>query len=269
MSLGNNHHAMIELQKLLVSGKAQMLPSGDPSFWLVKIDGLSFHLEYPEEIFILREVFVNQLYADKPSQPYIAIDIGMNIGTSSLYFASDPLCQKVFGFEPFEPTYNRALLNFQLNAQLMNKIDTYKIGLGSHDRDGKAQYCPDYKGRMSTSYTTQGIPADHPRLNHLDFKVCDASQIVSRLIDFASSQDYQILMKIDCEGAEYEILPQLSHSGLLSQIDIVQMEWHFKGSTPLTEILVEDGFQVREGLKTDTDSEFAGMIYATRNDITN
>src|SRR6185312_6672086 len=42
-----------------------------------------------------------------PTEKKIAlIDIGMNVGITSLFYASKPNVEKVFSFEPFVPTFN-------------------------------------------------------------------------------------------------------------------------------------------------------------------
>jgi len=78
---------------------------------LIKIDNAEFKINDEEELFILTEVFLEGTYnLISPTNKKIAlIDIGMNVGVTSLFYASQEKVEKVFSFEPFTPTFNMAL----------------------------------------------------------------------------------------------------------------------------------------------------------------
>ena len=61
----------------------------------------------------------------------IVIDIGMNVGIASLFFATLPHVEKVYAFEPFKAPYLRAMDNFKLNPALSAKIQAYNFGLSN------------------------------------------------------------------------------------------------------------------------------------------
>ena len=44
--------------------------------------------------------------------------------------------------------------------------------------------------------------------------------------DYISSREKVDLMKIDCEGSEYEIFPELFETDLLERVDVLMMEIH-------------------------------------------
>jgi hypothetical protein len=52
----------------------------------------------------------------------------------------------------------------------------------------------------------------------------------------------RVFLKIDCEGAEYEILPNLVQAGLLKTVDVVIVEWHSGDFQPLVSLLEQEGF---------------------------
>ena len=54
----------------------------------------------------------------------------------------------------------------------------------------------------------------------------------------------KVFCKIDCEGAEKEIVPSLEMSGLLHRIHVLMMEWHFSPPKSLIDILTRNGFTV-------------------------
>ena len=51
-------------------------------------------------------------------------------------------------------------------------------------------------------------------------------------------------MKIDCEGAEYEIIPNLIKHDILGKIDVVVMETHYGGEDGMIDAFRKEGFIV-------------------------
>jgi 2-hydroxy-3-keto-5-methylthiopentenyl-1-phosphate phosphatase len=70
-----------------------------------------------------------------------------------------------------------------------------------------------------------------------------------------------IIVKCDCEGAEFEIFERLDEENILKKIDVVMMEYHFEKPDKLIDIMTKNNFaaQARPGLRKDT-----GFIYAVR-----
>ena len=50
------------------------------------------------------------------------------------------------------------------------------------------------------------------------------------------------VLKIDCEGAEFEILQDLQNNNLLQKIDLVLLEWHWGCYEQLKELFLNSGF---------------------------
>lgn len=82
-----------------------------------------------QELFIAHEVFFSGVYNVSVNRPFRVIDVGMNVGTTSLFFASNPLCSKIDAFELFPKTVKRAAGNFDLNPGLAHKINVVAAGL--------------------------------------------------------------------------------------------------------------------------------------------
>ncbi|MCR4656372.1 MAG: hypothetical protein K5770_09120 [Lachnospiraceae bacterium] len=51
-------------------------------------------------------------------------------------------------------------------------------------------------------------------------------------------------MKIDCEGAEYEIIPNLIKHDILRKTDVVVMETHYGGEDGMIDAFRKEGFIV-------------------------
>jgi len=71
--------------------------------------------------------------------------------------------------------------------------------------------------------------------------------------------DEKIILKIDCEGSEYEILERLNDTGLLPRFDVIMIEWHIKGTAPLRKILHDNNFDI---LSMGEHNMNIGMMYA-------
>ena len=71
-----------------------------------------------------------------------------------------------------------------------------------------------------------------------------------------------MIVKCDCEGAEFEIFERLSEEKIVGKIDIVLMEFHFEKPDRLINILTENGFVVQ--VKPGSSKSRTGYIYAVR-----
>lgn len=197
-------------------------------FYLKVPSGLTIKTNEYYIIFI--EVFAHKLYVLPPCvrNRYYVFDVGMNRGYTALYYAADPECEKVFGFELDEMTYQFALENFQLNPAVGAKIQAYNYGLLDKEEE-KEMYFVDGKDGIATV-----IPSfvdnywSEERKHNKNIKkqwVKQASEVFGQL--FSGCQpDYLKILKIDCEGAEYAIFADLEKKGLLSQFDVIIGECH-------------------------------------------
>jgi len=219
--------------------------------WICHIEGLDFVLNCYEELFILVEIFIEGTYNVEINQPFTFIDIGMNVGVASLFFAKKIECKRVVAFEPFHPTLSFARKNLERN-NIAQKIKVIETGLGYPARTVKINYSEEIKGRMgincATSYIREKTNVREEKLHIMD--------VFEALNDIT---DEKLILKIDCEGSEYEILDRLSDTGLLTRFDIIMIEWHIKGSASLKKPLLDNNFKIVSMDKHDYNT---GMIYA-------
>jgi FkbM family methyltransferase len=148
--------------------------------------------------------------------------------------------------------------NFGRNPQYENKITLYEFGLGALDETIEVEYSPEWNGQTGR----QGLSEDMKRISPSwkeTIKVRNASDCFLEVLNSAGSDP--VILKMDCEGAEWEILPDLARSGVLKRIDQMVFEWHHKQPEPLEQLLVENGFSVIR--RTDSDNCKIGVIYAT------
>ena len=201
-----------------------------------------------------KSVLLNNEYNFSITEPYIMIDIGFNIGITSLYFAKDENIKKIYGFEPFFPTYKNAEENLKLNPELAKKIQLHNYGLAAEEKIENIYFNKDHIGQMSTVK------------DRFNGKTNSVEQVVIKnaaveLEKIIKNHCEKIFLKIDCEGAEYEILPLLDKEGLLKNIDVIIMEWHFQPPEELLNILKKNGFFAFCNHETHNE---VGMIRAVR-----
>lgn len=229
---------------------------------ITKNKTVQFKINDEEELFILSEIFLEGAYnLISPTQKKIAlIDVGMNVGITTLFFASKDNVEKVFAFEPFQPTYSMALQNIKLNKAFAGKINANNFGLAKEDADIHVSYSPKEKGRMGT----KGLPKSEgyiasnvsSQLMHLKSASKEFSKIKEQV------KDHFVVCKIDTEGAEYEIIDSLYSAKLISVPDVYFIEWHEIKPDSIVTKLKESNYNV---IETSFSLLHSGMIYAIKN----
>lgn len=223
----------------------------------VTLSDITVDICSPGNLLALCEVFDDQVYNINLPAGTVVCDIGMNIGFASLYFAKNPNVQVVYGYEPLKPTYDQAIANFALNSQFASKLRPHNCAVGCRDRTATVAYSKEAQGRIGL----QGI-----RLHHLDSEPTRSETIEVRSIEHILSQikqewsNFPLVLKVDCEGSEYEIVHTLEKGGYLPTITAIMMEWHDKGPLEIVEALLKKRFVVF-ALNEDRAAR-TGMLYA-------
>ena len=220
-------------------------------------DDLSIRIISANELFIINEIFFHNCYNYKTSDDaqYNVIDIGMNVGLASLFFAGKRSVNKIFAYEPVYESYAQALDNFSINQHLSNKIEAFNFGLGNGARMQNILYDPMASG---TSGFRADATAKDKNAGERSVRIENAFITLNNIIHGYS--EYPYLLKIDCEGAEYEIIDCLVESGLHRQIQTIVMEWHGTTAGQIASRLSQAGMKMfftrfRNNL---------GLIYAFR-----
>jgi FkbM family methyltransferase len=210
-----------------------------------------------EALGITKEVFLNKDYAIEFSRDAVVIDIGLNRGIASLFFATYPNIKKIYAFEPFKPTFELAKKNLGLNPQLSEKINAFNFGLGKTDVTLELPYLETATGGMSTTHNVC-MGKNNGRTETVVVK--DAAKEIAPILE--ENKNKHIIVKCDCEGAEFEIFEQLNEKGLIGKIDVILMEYHYNKPDSLIGILTSHGFVIRtRALSVETNK---GYIYAVR-----
>ena len=140
--------------------------------------------------------------------PKVIYDLGANVGVSSLFFASLYPKATIYGFEPLPENLEVCLLNYR---GIGNQSQVFPWAIGS--KTGQATFdCKNDSrgGRLETA--------------HHDPNLRTTSQIQVKIISVADLIEHEGLpppdfLKIDVEGAEYDVLEGLnSYAHLVSSI---------------------------------------------------
>lgn len=221
---------------------------------------LQLYIESSEEFFIVKEVFVEKDYNLVSNESFVIFDIGMNIGISSLFFALNKNVEQIYSFEPVVTTYNQAVYNLELNPAYSNKIKAFNCGLGGFSRVEKVLYNSQAKGNCGIRLESS-LVIDKANAKEIDINIKNISEVLPDLMAKHSGQ--KKVLKIDCEGAEYEIVQKLNDANLLTDIDVLLIEWHDKGAAILEGLLIANNFNIVSRHLTS----ITGMIYAFKNKI--
>lgn len=165
-----------------------------------------------------------EYYLPPRLQPNVILDIGSNIGSSILFFHEQFPGAQIYGFEPHPATF--AVL--EKNVGRIPSVKIFNYGLGAADAElavpfdnadfsrfmGKAEHA-DWSGPLSPTRC---------RIRH-------AGAVVQEL--GLTSVD---LIKIDCEGAEYDVLNSLPLE-LLRRCKWIVGEMHDASAFPLLALL--------------------------------
>jgi FkbM family methyltransferase len=177
------------------------------------------------------------------------IDIGANVGFFSLFVASRFRDVQVFSFEPVP----RNFLVLQENRDLNRHVRMECFPLAVYGHSGMVSLKLDAADKHPTN--AQIVPDAAWGLNTVGVKAVTLEQVLD---------NYGIgrcnLLKMDCEGSEYEIVYNCSPRHL-SKIDQMAIEVH-AGREANHNIMALSAFLEENGFKTRRKRKAQGMLYA-------
>jgi len=172
-------------------------------------------------------IFVHNIYQDLPVKNKTVVDIGGNIADSAIYFALRG-ATKIICLEPFPNNYQIAKKNIQEN-NFSNIIQMILAGCSANR--GAITIDPDYKSDINSVIKVSKVGTKVPLLSLEDILKENNIQTIS-----------PIVLKMDCEGCEYETILTANES-TLQKFNHIMIEYHY-GYKNLKEKLQESGFKV-------------------------
>jgi len=216
--------------------------------------------DFSEYLSLYRDIFIRQVYslALRSASPLI-LDCGANIGLATIYFKRRFPSSRIIAFEPSPYSFRRLTSNVKRNKLKDVELRNEAIGgqngpvmlvrrKGSIESHAASITVPEGKGSVS-------VPVDCIRL--------------STAIETLESVD---LVKLDIEGAEFEVLTDLEESGRLGHVGSFIIEYSERiASAPIEcalSLLARNGFRCRLGVEWkpwySLNAPYNAMIYAVR-----
>lgn len=163
----------------------------------------SIFLSLFEDLFLNEEYFVNL-----PHNPTI-IDLGSEVGMSVFYFKSIYPNARIQAYEPDPSSYS--LLTRNCTENMLTKIDIHNVALSNSRGHAPFFIDPEVDGSLTMSLNSKR------QKKRIMVNVDRLSRLITRKVD---------LLKMDIEGAELEVLRDLSQSKKLQLIDMLIIEYH-------------------------------------------
>ena len=166
-----------------------------------------------------------EYYLPPKLQPQVILDIGSNIGTSILFFHEQFPSAAIYGFEPHPDTF-RIL---EKNLAGIPSIKLFNYALGAANAEVSVPFDGSNFSRFTLAKTQPGDWSGP--VAPMPCQVRHAGEVMEAL--GLTKVD---LIKIDCEGAEYDVLTSLP-GGFLPQCKWIVGEMHDASAFPLLALL--------------------------------
>ncbi len=153
-----------------------------------------------------------EYYLPRGLNPEIILDIGANTGVASIFFANQYPSAKIFAFEPVPDNFTL----LRKNIEGYGSIRAFPFALGKEDGKFQMQY-------SSTGHNLGGFSFYHLGVDENKKVEVEQKNIRSYLPEIGIKKVG--LIKIDTEGAEYEILTTLDPK-MLQEVEWIVGELH-------------------------------------------
>ena len=204
---------------------------------------------------VFKEVWLKNVYNKNGvfvEEGDLVIDIGAHVGIFSTYASELNKSGKVYSFEPFKENFERLKMHKKLNQNENLKI--YNLGVAGKN------------GKRFFNLHSENTGGHSLHTNKKSKNIIEIETI--RLSDFCKKENIETIdfLKIDCEGAEFEILK--SDEKLLDKVKKIVLECHpFENNNTsyIYDLLKKYNFKVIKERNNIADNELQ-MIYAIKYD---
>ena len=196
----------------------------------------------------LAEVFVRRRYGLLEGFRTI-VDVGANVGSFAVYAAQSCPDARIYCYEPEEQNFGLLKRNVQING-LDARVSTFQCAVASSH------------GRRELSVGSSPLNSFHVPSRGERRQMVDCTTLPLILAD--QYLDTVDLLKMNCEGAEYEVLEGCADADL-DRIAAIRLEYHnldhFRNGERLAEHLQLRGFTLERVTRRLNES---GFIWAAR-----
>lgn len=148
----------------------------------------------------------------------VVMDVGASLGSFSLYAAQQGA--KVLAYEPAPASFDLLSQNIKLNSDVTSEISPFRQGVAG--RSGKRAFFLARFSPLSSFFVRRRLSRASPRASGNKISVdCVTLKDIFKRHGFETLD----LLKLDCEGAEYEILYETPPE-ILKRIKEIRLEYH-------------------------------------------
>lgn len=207
------------------------------------------------DYYVIGEVWKKRVYEQEGlriGKKDVVIDIGAHLGAFTVYAAKRATLGRVFSFEPSKANFLLLKENVRLNN--LHNVSHHRVGVA-----GKKQKIKLYLDPISTARNSCYLKSKRYELiNCLSLKDVFEKHKIKKC-DF---------LKIDCEGAEYDILKKAPRN-LYRLISKIVLEYHDcpdwrEQIRKIVTLLFRCGFIIKVSVSKRSGQYDCGMLYAYR-----
>jgi FkbM family methyltransferase len=179
-------------------------------------NGLLVPANTPFSFGFVNAIYFQKIYGRTEKNWKTVVDVGANRGYFSLFAAKNSPEAHIYAIEPFHETFDILNKNIALN-NFQSRIQTFPFALS--DKDG---YSPFYIGMDLLKHSLLTTASDKQDANLVE---------THSLTSFMDSLNitHIDMMKMNCEGSEYNILMTTSDT-YLQRIKRIRLEYHTQKS---------------------------------------
>ncbi len=224
-------------------------PIKSPFKMTLRNSGHTFLVRNFMDLWILKETCLDGEYDDifpEEGSVGVLLDIGAGIGDFTIHFAERFPTWRVIAFEPLADAF--ILLEENVRNNHIESVDCQNVAVCS--QPGPVTLHEGRRGPISAIASPTGLESSKPKLG-------EAVGVSFEDILDEIPNGTRILIKMDCEGSEFDILLNCS-TKILSRIEAIAVECHDwlteHSSEELIELLKRSGFTVKcneDGVHTD------------------
>ncbi|MFX0132102.1 MAG: FkbM family methyltransferase [Candidatus Hodarchaeota archaeon] len=199
-------------------------------------------------IYQINEIFIRKSYDKFNYKDKVILDIGGYIGDTALFFVLEK-AKKIIVYEINKDSYQILIENIRIN-RLENRVEAYNKGI-SNRHEEVALKIYEQKGSSSIYNISKGKRIEEKA------ELIPLHEVLIKPID---------ILKMDCEGSEYDILLDILENNLIDLINEgIILEYHnldkLHNSRIAVMLLKEIGFK---NIYFEKENSLRGLIYARK-----
>ena len=239
-----------EMARLLRAGHRIRV---DHAGYVVRLGGAAFRFSRDElttGLWAVSQRFVGGEYGELDVRDAVVVDVGAFIADTALYFVEGG-AYRVLAYEPFGINFARAEANVELSGA-GDRITLVNAGVAAASRSLVAA------GGERPSPELVTAPADRGQ----DVRLLSFAEVLAEAVAVAGGR--RLVCKLDCEGAEFDILLGAPLPKEFAHVGQLMMETHGRSPDPLTETLQREGFSVQVDPTPVREDAMLAMVRASR-----